>query len=258
MNYQDFCEKLAREAGAIARESFGKVKKEEKGDKGLVTKTDIKINSLVIKRVKEVYPEHDVLGEEESDFTNKSDFVWVCDPIDGTISFANSIPTFMFSLALVHKGEPILGVTYDAFMDLLYYAEKEKGATCNGVPIHVNDDANFTRKLVGYSMWKSDGADLRPAYNQLLEEYAYVVDYDSVVYMCMKVATGHFVGSLFAGTGKHAHDIAAVKIIVEEAGGKVTDVAGKDQRYDQDIRGAIISNGITHDKLVKLVNLQDL
>ena len=109
-----------------------------KKDGSPVTKTDLAINKLVIDRVKKYFPSHGVLGEEQSNYVEKADYVWVCDPVDGTIPFSRGMPTCMFSLGLTFKGKPILGVGYDPFIDRLIFAELGKGAFLNGKKIHVS------------------------------------------------------------------------------------------------------------------------
>ena len=85
-----------------------------KDDNTPVTKTDVAINKMVIEKINSEFPEHSILGEEEKDLGHKSDYVWVCDPIDGTFPFSHGFQTSTFSLALVKDGKPILGVIGDS------------------------------------------------------------------------------------------------------------------------------------------------
>ena len=111
MTYEEFAKQLAQKAGEIMKNNFSHgMKKELKRDKSPVTTTDIAINKLVISEVKKYFPDHDVKGEEESSFENNSEYVWVCDPVDGTYPFSHGLPVFTFSLALVKNGKPVLGV----------------------------------------------------------------------------------------------------------------------------------------------------
>ncbi|KKQ81505.1 MAG: Inositol-phosphate phosphatase [Parcubacteria group bacterium GW2011_GWF2_38_76] len=245
MEYKEFAINMAKEAGDVIRKNFRLgMKKEWKEDKSPVTETDIAVNRLVIESIKEYFPDHNVKGEEASHLVNISKYLWVCDPIDGTMPFSHGVPIFTFSLALVKDGVSILGVIYDPIMDRLFVAEKDKGATLNGEQIHVNS------KSTGYVnietlRFPSLVESLR---NQDFQQFKF----GCATYGGIMVACGEFVGTIYRE--KHAHDIAALKVIVEEAGGKVTDIRGNEQRYDQDINGAIISNGIAHDLLVKEVS----
>src|SRR5689334_227090 len=109
--YLTFAKSVAQEAEQIALKYFGfDVKITWKGDTSPLTQADTEINSMLIRRVKETYPEHSVVGEEESMATTNSQYTWVCDPIDGTAPFSAGIPAFTFSLALVDQqtGMPLL------------------------------------------------------------------------------------------------------------------------------------------------------
>ena len=117
--YLEFAQKIALEAGNIMKKYFSKKDiSSYKGDKTIVTLADKEINALLIKRVKEKFPEHSVDGEEEQ--FGRSKYVWVCDPIDGTAMYARDIPVAVFSLALVIDGVSTVGVIYDPFTENLY------------------------------------------------------------------------------------------------------------------------------------------
>jgi len=123
--YLEFAKEIAKYAGNIMLKYFKQNNGASyKGDKTIVTLADTEINTYLINRVKEKYPTHSVDGEEEQ--FGKSDYVWVCDPVDGTAMYARHIPVATFSLALVIKGEPKVGVVYDPFTDNLYTAIKKK------------------------------------------------------------------------------------------------------------------------------------
>src|SRR3989339_1076408 len=115
-NYLEFAKNLAKEAEEIALRYFSfKVENTWKEDNTPLTKADTEINDLVIKRVNEAFPEHSIYGEEQSELKENSKYIWVCDPIDGTMPFSNGSPIFTFSIALVDQssGLPILGVIND-------------------------------------------------------------------------------------------------------------------------------------------------
>jgi myo-inositol-1(or 4)-monophosphatase len=249
--YKEFAVRIAKESGKIMKDYFtiGMVRK-EKADTSPVTEADLKINSLVIKEVSKLFPLHSVLGEEESNMIKGSEYVWVCDPIDGTIPFSLGLPISTFSLALVKNGEVILGVVYDPFCDRLYYAEKGKGSYLNDKKIHVSDYSTLNKARIEYEMWNGSKYDLQPLVNELKKYNTMFLHFASYINPSVLVAAGEFTATVFPGTT--AHDAAAVKIIVEEAGGKVTDIFGNEQRYDQPINGLLASNGVLHDKLVVL------
>lgn len=254
--YLDFAKEIAYEAGKIMLKYFNSNNGASyKGDKTIVTLADKEINTYLIKRVKEEFPTHSVDGEEEQ-FGN-SNYVWVCDPVDGTAMYARHIPVSVFSLALVVDGVSQIGVVYDVFTDSLYSAIKGEGAFKNGEKITVNDFyLDDMRSVSNYDMWASAPYNV---YN-IVEELnkAYFINIGSVIRASMCVASGEFCCSIFPGKTRKNCDIAAVKVIVEEAGGKVTNFWGEEQRYDTDIDGAIISNGKVHDEIIQVIKSKRL
>lgn len=250
--YLEFAKEIANEAGKIMLKYFSVDKKSSyKDDNTIVTIADTEINNYLIKRVKEEFPTHSVDGEEKQ--FGSSNYIWVCDPIDGTAMFARNIPTSVFSLALVIAGEPIVGVIYDPFTNSMYHAIKGKGAYKNDIKINVsNIPLNDMKSVSHYDMWASSKYNIYDTIKELGKK-TYFISIGSIARACVCVATGEFNLAIFPGTKHKNCDIAAAKLIVEEAGGKVTDLFGNNQRYDKDINGAIISNGLVHNEVVNII-----
>ena len=252
MTHKDFAISLARKAGGIIRENFllG-MKKEWKADNTPLTATDLRINQMAIDEINREFPGHSVLAEEGSALVENAEYTWVCDPVDGTIPFSHGLPLSTFGLALVKDGQPILGVVYDPFMDRMYFAEKGKGAYLNDKLIHVSTANVLKNTVCGFEGSSSSKYTAVPVMVELFKEGAKPFKIYSFMYVSMMVACGEFVGSYYPWD--KAHDGATVKIIVEEAGGKVTDIDGNEQRYDQPIKGCLASNGILHDKFLEVI-----
>lgn len=249
--YLHFATKLAYQAGDIMLKHFQiGIKRETKDDHTPVTIADKAINQMVIEEIKKTYPTHSIQGEEASYVQKNVEYVWSCDPIDGTIPYTFGVPTSLFSLALVKNGEPILGVLYDPYMKRLYHAIKGQGAFLNKTPLRVNNEKKFTHTYFGFPSYPALMLNQSKFFEKLIKKEVRMLEYLSVTYTASLVATGQLVGCIFPFT--KPYDIAAVKIIVEEAGGKVTNLRGEEQRYDQPILGAIISNGMLHKQLLKL------
>ncbi len=252
MQYKNFLTTLAREAGAIIKSNFTfGMKKEWKEDNTPVTLTDTAINELVISRIHDQYPNHGVLGEEADSIIEGAEYVWVCDPVDGTRPFTHGIPLSTFSLALTQNGESIAGVVYDPYLDRMFYAEKGQGAFMNDDPIHVSGKDSFKGEILDIEPFRGDGYDLYPLLVKIADKGAVPLTFASVIYPSALVAVGEVLATVFSA--KKPHDGAAIKVIVEEAGGKVTDMFGAEQRYDQPVKGFIASNGKIHDELVTMV-----
>lgn len=250
--YLDFAVDIAKHAGKIMKKYFlSDNGADYKYDNTIVTKADTEINAYLIKRVKVDFPDHSVDGEEER--FGDSTYVWVCDPVDGTAMFARHIPVSVFSLALVVNGESKVGVVYDPWTDNMYTAIKGHGAYRNGVKINVSDiSIDDKRSVIQYDMWKDAKYDIIDIIKEL-GQVSYCVSIGSIIRASICVASGDFTMAVFPGGANKYVDIAAVKVIVEEAGGKVSDFFGDEQRYDEAINGAIISNGVNHEEIVELI-----
>lgn len=250
--YLDFAKNIALEAGGIMRSYFGKeLGIELKEDETIVTKVDKEINQLVIDRVHQQFPGHGIDGEEDS-AEGEADDSWVCDPIDGTNPYAVTLAVSVFSIAFVKDGIPMVGVIYDPFADRMFWAVKGEGAFINGEPTRVSQEGFGKGARLSYDQWATADYDvLTPLAKIAKETDTYMLSPGSTTHMAALVAQGDFVASVFPGTKGKNVDIAAAKVIVEEAGGKVTDIFGNEQRYDSDIKGAIVSNGIVHDEIVE-------
>ena len=252
MDLRKFAINLAKKAGKIIRDNFTiGMKKEWKEDETPLTVTDQSINHLVERAVKEYFPKHGLLAEEGGNFNQSASYVWVCDPLDGTLPFSHGVPVCTFSLALVHEGVPQLGVIFDPFLNRLFFSQKSKGAFLNDRPIKVSDLNNLKKGVVGFTIWRQARYDLTEFIGLLIKSCSQIIAIGPTTYMAALVAGGEFVANVWPG--KTPWDIAAVKVIVEEAGGRVTDFFGHDQRYDAHIRGSIASNERVHDHLVEMI-----
>lgn len=253
----EFAKSLALEAGDIMLKYFrsSDIGTTWKADNTPLTVADTQINSMVIQKSKEKYPDYGVYGEEES-YRLGSEWMWICDPIDGTMPYMLGIPISTFSIALTHNGLPVLGIVYDPNQDRLFYAQRGKGAFMNGNRTRVSKQ-QMTNAFVSVEAWTNKKAKDKkyiPIYglhSKLLDVGAKPLTLASAVIEGCLIASGSISGLIFGLT--KPEDIAALKVIVEEAGGMVTDLNGKDQRYDRSTHGAIVSNGVIHSELIDIV-----
>lgn len=246
----EFAKSLAYDAGKIMTHYFTHgVKTTIKADSTPVTEADKEINRMVINEVKKRFPQHGILGEEIS-YNSHLDTIWVTDPIDGTLPFSLGIPTNVFSLALVVHGEPTLGVIYDPYLDRLYYAQKGGGTFLNDTKIATSKKPDLQRSLI-YMPTRIKYFDIDYVHNCLRDEKVKMPKYFSATYGLCQVAAGKFNAMLFSNDS--VWDVAAAKIIVEEAGGVTSDVFGKPQKYNGPIKGFVASG--THELHYKLISL---
>lgn len=255
--YLRVAKEIADEAAVIALKYFSfETESTWKGDNTPLTMADTEINTLVIHKIKAAFPDHSIIGEEESYIQEGSAYAWVCDPIDGTMPFSCGLPMFTFSLALVEQssGQPVLGLVNDPVMKHMYWAYKGGGAFRNGTQISVSNSSSLKNT---YLNTDGSGRDLGFLNTELMKKMSEngvkVMKLLSVVYGGIQVANGKFSGTVFYGP--HAHDVAALKIITEEAGGKATDLNGNERRYDERGLGYVLSNGILHDEILECVKM---
>ncbi len=248
----DFAINVAKEAGKIMLQYFdGDQQREIKKDGSPVTIADKKINSMVIDALRHNFPNDGLIGEEESTTTYGSGRKWFCDPIDGTIAYTWGVPTSMFSLSLVLDGRPQIGVVYDPYLDRMYTATKGYGSHCNSQKLAVSSGGMSGGIVAVTSDIRKIAKGLEHV-KMLADSEAYLATFSGAIYKATLVAQGRFVGYIEKGVG--AHDMAAVELIVEEAGGKITDIEGNPLDYTQPFEGAVVSNGVVHDELVQIAS----
>ncbi len=236
---------IAREAGALLMEYFRqRVQIEYKGDVDLVTVADRKSEALILERIRARWPSHDVLAEEGGRVDHGSDYRWYVDPLDGTTNFAHGFPVFCVSLALEHKGQRVAGVLYDPTRDELFAAERGGGAYLNQQRIHVSTTANLAECLVatGFPSHKRHKNPNIFFYHQITLRTHGVRRAGSAALDLACVACGRFDG--FWEFNLNPWDTAAGVLIVEEAGGRVTNLRGGPFQIDS--RETLASNGLVH------------
>lgn len=239
---------LAREAGVIMLQYFDADQKIEiKADNSLVTIADKLINSLVIDRLAILFPDDGVIGEEESNTEYGPGRKWFCDPIDGTAGYVWGVPTAMFSLALVVDGKPAIGVAYDPFLDRMYVGKIGTKSLCNDKPISVSG-LNFKSGIFAVSS-NVKSLSKTKYFSRMIEDNVSFACLSGMVYKTCLIAKGKLIGGVLSGAD--AYDVAAVQVILEGAGGKISSLEGKELDYSRPFKGAIVSNKIVHNQIIK-------
>jgi myo-inositol-1(or 4)-monophosphatase len=240
---------IAREAGALLMDYFHQhLKIEYKGDADLVTAADRASEVLIRQRIREQWPGHDVLGEEQGLSDQGSDYRWYVDPLDGTTNFAHGYPVFCVSLGLEHRGRRIAAVIYDPTRDELFSAEQGRGAALNGETMHVSKTATLRASLLatGFPSHKRHKNPNIFFYHQITLHTHGVRRAGSAALDLCNVACGRFDG--FWEFNLNPWDTAAGVLIVEEAGGRVTRFDGSS--FELNSRETLASNGLLHDALL--------
>jgi myo-inositol-1(or 4)-monophosphatase len=240
---------IAREAGALLMEYFDKhIKIEYKGDADLVTAADRKSEILIRERVRSLWPDHDVLGEEQGLRDTGSEYRWYVDPLDGTTNFAHGYPVFCVSMALQHKDQMIAGVCYDPTRNEMFTAERGMGAFLNGAPIRVSKISKLAESLVatGFPSHKRHKNPNIHFHHQITLRTHGVRRAGSAALDLCSVACGRFDG--FWEFNLNPWDTAAGVLMVKEAGGRVTDFRGGP--FQLNSRETLASNGLIHPALL--------
>ncbi len=221
---------LVRGAGQVVMGYFRRLKESEIGHKGkinLVTEADLKAEEFIAGYIRERFPDHSIVGEEGAKEQGSSDFLWLVDPLDGTTNFAHGFPIFAISVGLMRRDEVVLGAVYDPVHDELFIAERGAGALLNGRPIRVSPEEELERALLAtgfpYDVHESeeDNLDFFAAFMHRAQAIRRAGS--AAIDLCY-VACGRFDG--FWELKLYPWDVAAGWVIVEEAGGVVTDLSG--------------------------------
>jgi len=252
-NHHDFVPamaEIAREAGALLMTFFHQhVKIEYKGEADLVTIADRTSEKMIRERIRKLWPTHDILGEEQGLVDTGSDYRWYVDPLDGTTNFAHGFPVFCVSLGLEHKGNRIAGVVYDPTRNEMFAAEQGSGAYLNQQRIHVSTTEKLAESLVatGFPSHKRHKSPNIYFYHQITLRTHGVRRAGSAALDLCYVASGRLEG--FWEFNLNPWDTAAGVLIVEEAGGKVTDFHGGPFHIDS--RETVASNGLVHEAMLQ-------
>jgi myo-inositol-1(or 4)-monophosphatase len=145
----DFALRTAEKAGAIALKHFRRTQKVSfKSKQDILTTGDTEVEKFIMREIGKRFPQHGILAEESGKHRGSSDYLWVIDPIDGTVNYAAGIPCFAISIGLAFKEQPILGVVYDPYQHEFIYAEKGKGAYINGKKIRIGTEKELINSIV--------------------------------------------------------------------------------------------------------------
>jgi len=240
---------MAREAGGLLMQHFRqRVKIEYKGSADLVTIADRQSEALILEHIRREFPSHDVMGEEGTRIETGSDYKWYVDPLDGTTNFAHGYPVFCVSLAVEYCGSRIAGVVYDPTRDEMFSAARGNGAQLNGEAIHVSSTARLAESLIGTgfpSHKRHKNPNIYFYHHLTLRSHGVRRAGSAALDLC-NVAAGRYEG--FWEFNLNPWDTAAGVLIVEEAGGRVTDFAGGPFQIDS--RETLASNGHIHEELL--------
>jgi myo-inositol-1(or 4)-monophosphatase len=263
-NLYDSTIKYVKEIGIMILDRLGNTGEieQKKNAYDLVTEVDRLSEEQLTLAIHNDYPGHWILSEEDTGQANayeafkakQSGYGWIIDPIDGTTNFINRIPHYAISIGIVKDGQPIIGVVYNPMTNELYTARKSFGAYLNGTPLRVGTESKLTDAVLGTGFqaldWKA-GSRLNRQIDQLSGKSRNVRILGSASLDLCWTASGRLTG--FWHEGLSPWDAAAGILILEEAGGCVTDRDGNPYSLYND--SLIATNKKIHDELLKVIKL---
>ena len=228
------------------------IKSKELND--IVTDIDVFMENKIVTAIKEWFPNHSVYAEESGKMNNSSEYEWLIDPIDGTINFASDIPLFATSVALRKNGDTILGIIIDYSQDDVYYCIKDQGAFCNGKPIHTSDCDKLNNSIISFCLTShyndkhiKDVLNIEERLASKVRGLRLIVSAAIELAWC---ASGKIEGCLNVKPSIGLSS-AAGKLLVQEAGGKVTNLQGN---IRENVDTMLVTNGKIHNEIVSVIN----
>jgi myo-inositol-1(or 4)-monophosphatase len=251
---RDVAVDAARRAGALLLAELGGARSVEykTGPTNLVTDMDRRAESLIVDALRAAFPDHAILTEEAGALAGSSRARWIVDPLDGTTNYAHGIPIFTVSIALVLDGRPQVGVVYDPARDECFVAERGAGAALNGRALRVSAVPVLDESVVatGFAYTIRQGRDTNlPEHDAISVRCRAVRAIGSAAMSLAWVAAGRFDGFWELVLGPW--DVAAGSLLIEEAGGRVTDLAGGP--VDLAAPAPVASNGRIHGELLAVL-----
>ena len=253
----NFAIQTAREAGHLLAERFGRTLQiTNKSELDLVTESDLASERLIIERIQTYHPRHAILAEESgvsatAERDQQSEWRWIIDPLDGTTNYAHGYPCFCVSMGLEHKGKMEVGVIYDPMRDELFTAERGAGASLNGRRIQVSPRANLSSALLctGFPYDVRERSQFARHFANFIMNAQGVRRDGAAALDLAYVACGRFDG--FWEEGLKPWDVAAGMLMVEEAGGRVSNYAGEPLSIYQP--PILASNGLLHEEMMRVL-----
>jgi len=247
----NFAIQTARDAGRLLAERVGRITQiSHKSEIELLTEVDLASERLIIDRIKTYYPRHSILAEESGEISvaESSEWKWIIDPLDGTTNYAHSYPVFCVSIALEHNGAIELGVIYDPMRDEMFSAERGRGAALNDRRIQVSKINSLNQAMVctGFPYDLAGRVEATRLMADFVVNGQAVRRDGSAALDLAYVACGRFEG--FWEIGLRPWDVAAGVLMVEEAGGRVTNFKG--QPFDIYHPPILASNGFVHEQML--------
>jgi len=244
----------ARRAGRLIAERYPDERNVTvKGQRDIVTEVDAAAETIILDLIRSRFPNHATLSEEAGGDETSGEYTWVVDPLDGTTNYAHRVPVFCVSIGVLKQGQPLLGVIHDPLRDQTFLAERGKGATLDGEALHVSRSSRLSHAILGLD-WGHSEEEREKALRFLLQaahRCGTVRALGSAALAQAYVAAGWL--DAYLNPALKPWDVAAGTLLIAEAGGRCTTLAG--DAYRLDTPGCLATNGILLDKLLTVTHL---
>jgi len=247
----------ARRAGRILLDNFERPQEIRfKGPRDIVAEADLLAQAAILEVIRAHYPDHDILAEESAGCSPSAaaegrTYTWLVDPLDGTTNYCRHYPSFSISIALSYRGEVILGVVYDPLRDQMFTAQRGQGAYLNDRRLRVSPVGVLAYTLVGFDWARrpKDRLEVARLTSRMAPEIGTMRTSGSAALGLCYVAAGWI--DAYLHLSLKPWDAAAGSLIVQEAGGKVTDLAGHPWHLDSP--RCLASNGLIHEEMLSII-----
>lgn len=242
----------AQEAGKFLLDNFGKIKNiESKGDRNLATNLDKEAEQIIVDKIRSRFPDHGIIAEEGGKIGGDRDYLWIIDPLDGTHNFIRGINIFGVCIGIVYKGDFIGGVIYMPVDDELYAGEKGGGAYKNNERIFVSKNSRLKECSISFDSSIRYSPDIMLKVLDVLAKESFNIRmFGSSARILSYVAEGKLDFSV--EFHDRPWDFSGAVSIIEEAGGRLTDLKGAKLTYKT--IGYIASNRVTHEQVERIVS----
>ena len=256
LQWKSFAVDLARKSGAVLKEKFNQTHKiHYKGDINIVTEADKMSEDLIIEAISRTFPDHGILSEESPAITGVGKLRWIIDPLDGTTNYAHGYPVFCVSIALENEGEIVLGVVYDPMREEMFVAMRGEGAYLNDKKIVASSAKDISRSLLAtgfpYDIRESKENNL-DYFNAMAINVQAIRRAGAAALDLAYVAAGRFDG--FWELKLKPWDTAAGCLMVTEAGGVISDIAGG--KWYLQSPNLLASNGLIHEQMIRVLSIK--
>ncbi len=241
------------QAGEVVLDFYGNshITHTKQDEADVVTNADLASSNLILSAIKEHFPDHGIISEEEEDIQTDSEYVWIVDPIDGTRNYATHTPLFGISIAVARNNAVEYAAVYLPVTDELFYAKRGCGATVNGSPIECSKKDSLQLSYgIGFTSWHHERIDIIQAFVDAAKKYDYwITGAGSVVVSAVYVAAGR--RDWFIINNCNVWDYAAASLILSESGCRVTNFKGEDWTLSED--EFLAANERLHAQLLEII-----